>query len=685
MRISPAWRNSEYFCWAAFFVLALLPGLDGVRRMPTLTRRVDRSLHGDSRRQLHQGDRAFRCQDESALSAGSTLDGRGTKSTPAKASSRNGKSSGGRSLESDVVGVELDVRARQAALDCVGQAGKRRDRWWPHFKPAMTASVLFKPPATSPAVCRRDEVPLENVTVGAIHGSCPASLTIPDGKRPVSSGRAAGPGFGPERSRRDGRRQSSSSRISPKDSARAESSCSDTTSAPMRTGARSAEDHGGRRSHPGRRRGGEDAAGAARRGAGQDFRRRAQPRRDAGAGNRQEGVAGCGNRDARAVGPQAASSDRPADAIPRRKRRRRNWRRSSAKPTKSRRTRCRRRNIFFGAPASYYYDLDARDEVAIARSLDVPILILHGSRDYQVIDEDIRDWQNGLKGDAKVQVDTFPGLNHLFIAGAGKPGPAEYDDAGHVDVAVIATIASFVSNARSTSERRRIDGFGDHRCGGHRRAAWIGRAQGVREDRRPHDALVFARRRRTSQFDRRSCDNSARGIRKCGARRSRGCRAWRAGQDYAGRYRASGFGSNRARTDQFGERTGDSARRGASAGDAGNFRGVPGGGGASRRCDRGDTGGRHFEARRRTARSRRPSREPGYGKRKLRRHFAARCWSRRIDAQSARESSRPMTRTWSNGREFASKWSKARPRTSRSRRHPILAIVEAIVAARMAD
>ena len=101
---------------------------------------------------------------------------------------------------------------------------------------------------------------------------------------------------------------------------------------------------------------------------------------------------------------------------------------------------------FFGAPASYYYDLDARDEVAIARSLDVPILILHGSRDYQVIDEDIRNWQNGLKGDAKVQVDTFPGLNHLFVAGAGKPGPAEYNTPGHVDVAVIGTIASFVSN-----------------------------------------------------------------------------------------------------------------------------------------------------------------------------------------------------------------------------------------------
>jgi dienelactone hydrolase len=105
--------------------------------------------------------------------------------------------------------------------------------------------------------------------------------------------------------------------------------------------------------------------------------------------------------------------------------------------------------FFFGAPASYYYDLDARDEVAIARTLDVPILILHGARDYQVVDEDIRDWQNGLKGDPKVQVDTFPTLNHLFTAGFGKPGPAEYETPGHVDGAVIGTIVSFVENASS--------------------------------------------------------------------------------------------------------------------------------------------------------------------------------------------------------------------------------------------
>jgi dienelactone hydrolase len=101
---------------------------------------------------------------------------------------------------------------------------------------------------------------------------------------------------------------------------------------------------------------------------------------------------------------------------------------------------------FFGAPASYYYDLEARDEVAIARSLGLPILILEGSNDYPAVGEDLRDWQTGLKGDAKVQVQTLPSLNHLFIASTGQPSPAEYFAPGHVDAGVIGTIASFIAH-----------------------------------------------------------------------------------------------------------------------------------------------------------------------------------------------------------------------------------------------
>jgi dienelactone hydrolase len=101
---------------------------------------------------------------------------------------------------------------------------------------------------------------------------------------------------------------------------------------------------------------------------------------------------------------------------------------------------------FMGTPASYFYDLDARNEVAVARQLGVPILILHGGRDYAVIDEDIQHWQQGLKGVAHVQVEAFPALNHLFIAGVGEPRREEYMTPGHVDEKVVNAIAAFIAN-----------------------------------------------------------------------------------------------------------------------------------------------------------------------------------------------------------------------------------------------
>jgi dienelactone hydrolase len=104
---------------------------------------------------------------------------------------------------------------------------------------------------------------------------------------------------------------------------------------------------------------------------------------------------------------------------------------------------------FLGAPASYYYDLEARDEVAMARQLHVPILILHGGRDYQVINKDIEHWQEGLRGIDHVRVETFPALNHLLIAGTGKPNRQEYDEPGHVDIQVIDAMTAFIDNPLS--------------------------------------------------------------------------------------------------------------------------------------------------------------------------------------------------------------------------------------------
>ena len=102
--------------------------------------------------------------------------------------------------------------------------------------------------------------------------------------------------------------------------------------------------------------------------------------------------------------------------------------------------------IFANKPASYSYDLVGRNEVAVARQLGVPILILHGGRDYSVLDEEIEHWQKGLKGVPHVRVETVPALNHVFLAGTGKPNDREYENPGHVDPRVIDAMAAFIKN-----------------------------------------------------------------------------------------------------------------------------------------------------------------------------------------------------------------------------------------------
>jgi len=100
-----------------------------------------------------------------------------------------------------------------------------------------------------------------------------------------------------------------------------------------------------------------------------------------------------------------------------------------------------------GASQSYWKDLGSRDGIAMAKKLGKPVLILHGGRDFQVIDEDIDAWRKGLAGVPNVEIATIPNDSHLFIAGEGKPGPAEYQKPGHVDVHVIDKLAMFIAPA----------------------------------------------------------------------------------------------------------------------------------------------------------------------------------------------------------------------------------------------
>jgi fermentation-respiration switch protein FrsA (DUF1100 family) len=101
----------------------------------------------------------------------------------------------------------------------------------------------------------------------------------------------------------------------------------------------------------------------------------------------------------------------------------------------------------FGVPASYWLDLRTYDPIAVAAGLGKPMLILQGGRDYQVtVADDLAGWQAGLGHRPDVTIRVYAPDDHLFFPGDGPSTPAEYEPAQHVDPAVVADIAGWLTS-----------------------------------------------------------------------------------------------------------------------------------------------------------------------------------------------------------------------------------------------
>lgn len=105
-----------------------------------------------------------------------------------------------------------------------------------------------------------------------------------------------------------------------------------------------------------------------------------------------------------------------------------------------------RNDTILGAPPSYWLDLRSYDAPGTATMLDLPMLLLHGGRDYQVTDKDITVWRSALRNKKRVQFKAYPRLNHLFMTGQGPSTPAEYQAAAFVAEEVIEDIAEWVNS-----------------------------------------------------------------------------------------------------------------------------------------------------------------------------------------------------------------------------------------------
>ena len=106
----------------------------------------------------------------------------------------------------------------------------------------------------------------------------------------------------------------------------------------------------------------------------------------------------------------------------------------------------------FGVPAPYWLDLRSYDQVATAATLDRPILILQGGRDYQAtVEDDLALWRSGLSSRPDITIHIYPADNHFFFSGNGPSPPAEYEPVQHLDEAVVDDIASWLAALRESA------------------------------------------------------------------------------------------------------------------------------------------------------------------------------------------------------------------------------------------
>jgi len=102
-------------------------------------------------------------------------------------------------------------------------------------------------------------------------------------------------------------------------------------------------------------------------------------------------------------------------------------------------------SVYLGLPVSYWADLNAMDQVAIAKKLDQRIFVIQGGHDFQVSTQDFNIWQKALKGKKNVDTKLYPMLNHLLVFVSEKGDTKQYATPANVDQTLIDDLASWIN------------------------------------------------------------------------------------------------------------------------------------------------------------------------------------------------------------------------------------------------
>lgn len=107
---------------------------------------------------------------------------------------------------------------------------------------------------------------------------------------------------------------------------------------------------------------------------------------------------------------------------------------------------------YSGFPQSFWLSLQDYDQVAVAKKLAVPMLILQGESDLNVsYTKDFPCWKKALAGHDDVSFHAYPGLSHLFMTVNKSDTMVDFIP-GHVSSEVIDDIAEWIKAQPATSQ-----------------------------------------------------------------------------------------------------------------------------------------------------------------------------------------------------------------------------------------
>ncbi len=105
--------------------------------------------------------------------------------------------------------------------------------------------------------------------------------------------------------------------------------------------------------------------------------------------------------------------------------------------------------ILLGIYAGYQKSAKQYSGENYIAEIDIPILVLQGSADFQVkADTHFTLWQDSLSSRDNVTLKLYQGLNHLMMVTNGKDDVSEYQTKGSVSEDVISDIATFVKQQK---------------------------------------------------------------------------------------------------------------------------------------------------------------------------------------------------------------------------------------------